>query len=150
MRLKRIVLAAALAAGLIAPFAFGALWDADTDAFAGVDTQGLDAVTLEVSKGDEVLARLLIRENEMGSVRLTRGGSTVGIVPEAISLRGDATRLAFYQLESSRDAATKNGTWVEDREVARGERVAVPAAALSRGEEPGFDVRLLSVRLADR
>ncbi len=150
MRLKRIVLAAALAVGLITPFAFGALAGGGADAFAGVDTRGLDAIALEVSQGDQVIGRLLIREGEMGTVRLSPRGTTVGIAAEAISLRGDATRLAFYRLESSRAAEAKNGEWIEDREIAHGEKIAVPAAALARAEEPGFEVRLLSVRLADR
>lgn len=120
------------------------------DVFAKADTGDLDAVSLEVLRGDELVVRLLIRENEMGSLRLGAGARTLGIVPESISLRGDEVRLAFYELEHSRDANTKNGRWIEDLEISQGESIAAPSATVAWSGEPDLRVRLQGVRLASR
>lgn len=120
------------------------------DVFARADTGDLDAVTLEMLKDDRVVVRLLIREGEMGSLRMAPGARTLGIVPESISLRGDAVRLAFYELEHSRDANTGSGRWIEDLEIGRGETVAAPADTVAWAGETGLQVRLQSTRLVSR
>lgn len=121
------------------------------DRFSTVDIGDLDAVTLELIHNDGTIARVLIREGEMGSVRLAPGAPTLGIEPESISLRGDAVRLALYELDRGRgDAAIDGKRWIEDLELVQGEAIGVPAATQALLGSAELQLRLHSTRFAKR
>lgn len=120
----------------------------DSDPFAAVDTEGENAVTVQVLRHGAPLAKLQILEGQMGRVASEATGETIGFVPEEISLRGDSVRVAIYSVQHHLEAH-QSRTWVEDLTLPRGETVALGRTGEREGAR-GFQLRLLGSTLVTR
>jgi hypothetical protein len=119
--------------------------------YTKVDTQGNNAVVLDLSVEGKTFSRILVLENEMGTVDFGNGKGSLGLGADWISDRGDAVRVGVYTLDKDYDREHPTADrWIEDLDLTRDAAVASPEESAVRAGEPTFRVRLVDVILVDR
>lgn len=132
-------------------FAPAAFTDTDTAPWLRVDTRGEDAVVLEFLRDGDPVSKILLRQGNLGSIRVAEESDVIGVVVESISDRGDRARLGVYRLEDQYTAELpRSENWLEDVELAKGALPIAPEKTALYTGDTNLTMRLVDTILVTR